>query len=412
MSHFSLVYLFVLIVNASIFTYLLFIKKKTLQIKSFMVFLALYMATLFCFVMFLSARGPDAMRFWLHIIHYTAPMVNAALIFLVTVFYYDDERPPHWLTAVILLSVMPLLIRDLFGFMDTVSFIPNPIGNIFVYRPSVFEYYFYAYSFIVILVVTVFFIMKYRTTKLRRLRKLLSFLLLALVTTWILSVPGHFLLQYVFEKSGMRIPATGYLTYSIIVVALFYAFLRYSFMKIDIPHTINSIMHKISDIILITDTRGNIVQASDSAFSAFASPKDKLKGMNILELYPGWETPQPPGGGAFSMPENCSEYRKLPHPKKRNQVLDVFFESINDGFGDFTGLLLVCRTNNKFEEKRQAFALTGREIEIITLLHEGLEYQEIAEKLHLSANTVRNHIQNIYIKTGAKNRAQLLKAVF
>jgi len=244
------------------------------------------------------------------------------------------------------------------------------------------------------------------------LRKLLSFLLLALVTTWMLSVPGHLLLQYVCEKSGMRIPATGYLTYSIMVVALFYAFLRYSFMKNDIPHTINSIMRTISDIILITDTRGSIVHASDAALSAFAATKDVLKEMNIRNLFPVWDIPQLPGSGAFSMPENCSEYRKLPHPKKRNQVLDVFFESINDRFGDFTGLLVVCRTNNKFEETQRVFALTGREVEIITLLHEGLEYQEIAEKLHLSAHTVRNHIQNIYIKTGAKNRAQLLKAVF
>jgi len=339
-------------------------------------------------------------------------MVTAALMYLVAVFYYDDKRPPLWLTAVILLSVMPLLVRDLFGFMDTVIVVPSLIGNIFLYRPSVFEYYFYAYSSIVLIAMTVFFIMKYRATKLRRLRKLLSFLLLALVTTWMLSVPGHLLLQYVCEKSGMRIPATGYLTYSIMVVALFYAFLRYNFMKTDIPHTINSIMRTISDIILITDTRGSIVHASDAALSAFAATKDVLKGMNIRNLFPVWDIPQLPGGGVFSMPENCSEYRKLPHPKRRNQVLDVFFESINDSFGDFTGLLVVCRTNNKFEETQRAFSLTGREVEIITLLHEGLEYQKIAEKLHLSAHTVRNHIQNIYIKTGAKNRAQLLKAVF
>ena len=53
--------------------------------------------------------------------------------------------------------------------------------------------------------------------------------------------------------------------------------------------------------------------------------------------------------------------------------------------------------------------LTGREKEIIALLEEGLSQKEIAEKLYLSHNTVRRHLQNIYEKLGASNKTLALK---
>jgi LuxR family transcriptional regulator, maltose regulon positive regulatory protein len=53
--------------------------------------------------------------------------------------------------------------------------------------------------------------------------------------------------------------------------------------------------------------------------------------------------------------------------------------------------------------------LTARENEIIALLEEGLSQREIAEKLYLSHNTVRRHLQNIYEKLGASNKTIALK---
>ncbi len=52
--------------------------------------------------------------------------------------------------------------------------------------------------------------------------------------------------------------------------------------------------------------------------------------------------------------------------------------------------------------------LSGREIEIIELVAEGLTNQEIAERLTISKRTVDNHVSNIFTKTGAKNRVALL----
>ena len=51
--------------------------------------------------------------------------------------------------------------------------------------------------------------------------------------------------------------------------------------------------------------------------------------------------------------------------------------------------------------------LTAREVEIVRLLVRGLTAKEIAEQLVISPKTAGSHIEHIYAKTGASNRAQL-----
>jgi DNA-binding CsgD family transcriptional regulator len=49
--------------------------------------------------------------------------------------------------------------------------------------------------------------------------------------------------------------------------------------------------------------------------------------------------------------------------------------------------------------------LTPREVEVLRLLARGLSNKEIAERLVLSPKTVGNHVEHIYAKIGASNRA-------
>jgi two-component system nitrate/nitrite response regulator NarL len=55
---------------------------------------------------------------------------------------------------------------------------------------------------------------------------------------------------------------------------------------------------------------------------------------------------------------------------------------------------------------RTAHKLTPRELEILSLLVEGLNQPEIAEKLFISPKTVGKHIEHILAKLGVHNRAQ------
>jgi len=49
--------------------------------------------------------------------------------------------------------------------------------------------------------------------------------------------------------------------------------------------------------------------------------------------------------------------------------------------------------------------LTAREIDVLRLVSRGLSSKEIAARLVISAKTARNHIEHIYVKIGASNRA-------
>ncbi len=57
----------------------------------------------------------------------------------------------------------------------------------------------------------------------------------------------------------------------------------------------------------------------------------------------------------------------------------------------------------------RAFKISEREKEVIRLLQEGCSNKEIGEKLFISPATVRNHLHNLFEKTGAKNRVDLLR---
>lgn len=48
--------------------------------------------------------------------------------------------------------------------------------------------------------------------------------------------------------------------------------------------------------------------------------------------------------------------------------------------------------------------LTEREFEILTCILEGLTNKQIADKLHLSTNTIKTHLSNLYSKLGANSR--------
>lgn len=52
--------------------------------------------------------------------------------------------------------------------------------------------------------------------------------------------------------------------------------------------------------------------------------------------------------------------------------------------------------------------LSSREIEIVKLLADGLISKEIGKVLNISKNTVENHKQNIYLKTGTKKINELI----
>jgi DNA-binding NarL/FixJ family response regulator len=63
---------------------------------------------------------------------------------------------------------------------------------------------------------------------------------------------------------------------------------------------------------------------------------------------------------------------------------------------------------NEQIQDRTGLILSARENEILILLSNGLLYKEIAEKLKISTNTVRQHIHHIYEKLHVQNRTEAI----
>lgn len=58
------------------------------------------------------------------------------------------------------------------------------------------------------------------------------------------------------------------------------------------------------------------------------------------------------------------------------------------------------------------FQLSERELEILQLLSQGLEYKEIAVRLCISPNTVKKHSINVYNKLHVNSKAQALRIAY
>ncbi len=68
--------------------------------------------------------------------------------------------------------------------------------------------------------------------------------------------------------------------------------------------------------------------------------------------------------------------------------------------------------NNLAEERSRRvkeLGLTAREIEVIRLSAEGLSAAGIADRLHVSVYTIKNHKQNIYTKMDVRSNAEMLR---
>jgi len=71
----------------------------------------------------------------------------------------------------------------------------------------------------------------------------------------------------------------------------------------------------------------------------------------------------------------------------------------------------IALSNHKMQDKKLTFDnldLSAKERSLCEQLYTGKSYQEIADTLHISINTVRYHLKNLYLKFDVNSRAELI----
>ena len=79
------------------------------------------------------------------------------------------------------------------------------------------------------------------------------------------------------------------------------------------------------------------------------------------------------------------------------------------GLGIWLGVTWYKKRINFDKYDAHKLGLSQREVEVLQLLSQGYSNQEIADKLFVSLNTVKTHIQKIYQKLNAKRRTQAIQ---
>jgi two-component system, NarL family, nitrate/nitrite response regulator NarL len=89
------------------------------------------------------------------------------------------------------------------------------------------------------------------------------------------------------------------------------------------------------------------------------------------------------------------------------QYLHSMVDGSNEVTRDLAGKLLYQFRERDTQNAPAISSLTPREKEILLLVSEGLTNKQIAEKLFIAENTVKNHIKNLLEKLELENRVQL-----
>ncbi len=101
--------------------------------------------------------------------------------------------------------------------------------------------------------------------------------------------------------------------------------------------------------------------------------------------------------------------------KTRPESLLEAIDDINAGGSPMTSQIarkVVASMQGKASSGDDLALLTKREKEILDLLSMGYRYKDIAERLHLSVETIRTHIRNIYEKLQVNSRTQAINKAY
>ncbi len=144
----------------------------------------------------------------------------------------------------------------------------------------------------------------------------------------------------------------------------------------NLPHMLSAIQKSSFNSLAASDAKGLLQMAMPSFVGV------------VREEWPAWRGP--------SLPAPVAEAIQARAPKYVGKKTVVGFNVLKDF------VLLQARSRVPADD------LSDRELEIAQHFADGADYKSVAQSLSLSPFTVRNHLNNIYIKLGINEKASLV----
>lgn len=190
--------------------------------------------------------------------------------------------------------------------------------------------------------------------------------------------------------------------------ALYFATVRYQFMGITPELIAHDVLAEIDDYVAVFDRKGELL-TRNASFISTCAPADYPKAEG---LFYGPERMQEAFDLLLSGQEERVARRLFLKGRNGKKIpIHARLSLIRDRFGDDLGILLVGREVRGLETLRTRYELTEREIEIIVELTDGRANRVLAEKLNISANTLKAHVTNIYNKVGINSKLELVNCL-
>ncbi len=171
------------------------------------------------------------------------------------------------------------------------------------------------------------------------------------------------------------------------------------------------VFERTSNPIVLLDDERRIIEVNDAALMLFAGARENLIGMSIADSIRPEERPR--AASEWQTFLGSGEYsgtRAL--LRADGSEVQIDFAARLAHVGGRRLAIYVATSEDPADALATAPAvelpLTSREREVVTLIALGHDTTEIAERLHISPETVRTHVRNAMSRLGAHTRAQLV----
>jgi PAS domain S-box-containing protein len=178
------------------------------------------------------------------------------------------------------------------------------------------------------------------------------------------------------------------------------------------PALFTAAFRQSSNAMALVDDRRRHVDVNGPYLKLLGYPRAVLVGRPIFEIVAGgplatedeWEAALRAGNFAGRAELVCADGATVSVDWGAHVVVAT---------GHRLALLVALSTSRRslrrtVSSESDAPPLSPRELEIVELVALGYSGPEIAQKLHISHETVRTHVRNAMVKTGARSRAHLV----